>query len=82
MSLFPRSNVRAQHIRSVLFSVVFLVSLILPTLGMAPVKAMQATPPPPSPTGLGDSRELETFLNGVLSVQLADDHIPGRLSPS
>ena len=75
MSLFPRSNVRAQHIRSVLFSVVFLVSLILPTLGMAPVQARHSTPP--SPTGLSDPRELETFLNGVLSVQLADGHIPG-----
>lgn len=60
-----------------LLSVVLFVSLILPTLGMAPVLAMQATPPPPSPTGLSDPRELETFLNGVISVQLADDHIPG-----
>ena len=82
MSLFPRSNFRAQHIRSALFSVVFLVSLILPSLGMTPVLAMHSTPPPPSPTGLSDPHELETFLNGVLSVQLADDHIPGRLSPS
>jgi len=77
MSLFPRSNFRAQHIRSALFSVVFLVSLILPSLGMTPVLAMHSTPPPPSPTGLSDPHELETFLNGVLSVQLADDHIPG-----
>ena len=77
MSHFHRINVRVQHIGSALFSVVFLVSLLLPSLGMAPVQAMQATPPPPSPTGLSDPRELATFLNGVLSVQLADDHIPG-----
>src|SRR2546428_2353979 len=77
MSLFPRITFRAQHIRFALFSVVFLVSLLLPTLGMAPVQARHSTPPPPSPTGLSDPRELEAFLNGVLSVQLADDHIPG-----
>src|SRR6266581_1399756 len=77
MSHFHRSNVRAQHTGSALFSLVFLVSLILPTLLMAPVLAMHSTPPPPSPTGLSDPRELETFLNGVLSAQLRDDHIPG-----
>ncbi len=75
MSLFPRITFRAQHIRFALFSVVFLVSLLLSTLGMAPVQARHSTPP--SPTGLSDPRELETFLNGVLSVQLADGHIPG-----
>src|SRR6266516_7145739 len=74
MSLFPRITFRAQHIRFALFSVVFLVSLLLSTLGMAPVQARHSTPP--SPTGLSDPRELETFLNGVLSVQLADNHIP------
>jgi len=77
MSLFPRSNFRAQHTGSALFSLVFLVSLLLPSLGMAPVQARHSTPPPPSPTGLSDPRELETFLNCVLSVQLRDDHIPG-----
>ena len=77
MSLFHRMNFRGRHSGSALFSVVFLVTLILPTLGMAPVQAIPATPPPPSPTGLSDPRELETFLNGVISVQLADDHIPG-----
>src|SRR6266496_3722001 len=77
MSHFPRITFRAQHTDSALFSVVFLVSLILPTLLMAPVLAMHSTPPPPSPTGLSDPRELETFLNGVLSAQLRDDHIPG-----
>ncbi len=63
MSLFPRRNFREQHTGSALFSLVFLVTLILPTLGMAPVQAMQATPPPPSPTGLSDPGELETFLS-------------------
>ena len=53
------------------------MSLLLPTLLMAPVQARHSTPPPPSPTGLSDPRELETFLDGVLSLQLADDHIPG-----
>src|SRR6266581_6666124 len=77
MSLFPRSNFRAQHTGSALFSLVFLVSLLLPSLGMAPVQARHSTPPPPSPTGLSDPRELETFLNGVIRAQLRDDHIPG-----
>jgi CubicO group peptidase (beta-lactamase class C family) len=77
MSLFPRITFRAQHTGSALFSLVFLVSLILPTMGMAPVLAMQATPPPLSPTGLSDPRELENFLDRVISAQLRDDHIPG-----
>ncbi|GHO68266.1 FmtA-like protein [Ktedonobacter sp. SOSP1-52] len=29
------------------------------------------------PTSLGDPQELETFLNGVMTRQLADNHIPG-----
>jgi CubicO group peptidase (beta-lactamase class C family) len=77
MSHFHRMNVRAQHIRSALFSLVFLVSLLLPTLLTAPVQAMHATPPPPSATGLSDPRELGTFLDRLLSAQLRDDHIPG-----
>jgi len=77
MLLFHRMNFRAQHIGSVLFSVVFLVSLILPTIGMAKVEARHSSPPPPSPTGLSDPRELETFLDGVISEQLRDNHIPG-----
>ncbi len=77
MSLFHRRNFREQHTCSALLSIVFLVSLILPTIGMAPVLAMQSTPPPPSPSGLSDPRELETFLDGVISVQLTDNHIPG-----
>jgi len=77
MSLFHRRNFRAQYTGSALVSVVFLVSLCLSTLGMAKVEARQKTPPPPSPTGLSDPRELETFLDSVISVQLADDHIPG-----
>ncbi len=62
---------------SALFSLVFLVSLLLPTFLLAPVQARHSTPSPPSPTGLSDPRELETFLDGVISVQLLDDHIPG-----
>ncbi len=77
MSLFHHINFREQHICSALLSVVLLVSLILPTMRIAPVQAIQATPPPPSPTGLSDPRELETFLDGVISVQLTDNHIPG-----
>jgi hypothetical protein len=53
MSLFHRMNFLQQHTRSALFSVVLLVTLILHTLGMAPLLAMQATPPPPSPTFQG-----------------------------
>jgi CubicO group peptidase (beta-lactamase class C family) len=77
MSLLYRLHFRAQHIGSALVSLVLLVSLSLSTLGMAKVEARQKTPPPPSPTGLSDPREVETFLDGVLSVQLAEDHIPG-----
>src|SRR5215470_7359597 len=77
MSLFYRRHFRAQHIGSALVSMVIFVTLILPSLGMAKVEAMHSTSPPPSPSGLSDPHELETFLDGVLSVQLADDHIPG-----
>jgi CubicO group peptidase (beta-lactamase class C family) len=76
MPLCHRMNT-PQHTGSALVSVVFLVTLCLSTLGMAKVEARHSTPPPPSPTGLSDPREVETFLSGVLSVQLADDHIPG-----
>ena len=51
MSLLHRMNFRAQHIGSALFSVVFPVSLILPTLGMAPVLAMHSNHPHPLPPG-------------------------------
>ncbi len=74
MSLFHGTNFLKQYICSALISVVL---LIMSTTGVAPVLAMQATPPPPSPTGLSDPHELETFLDGVISVQLTDDHIPG-----
>ncbi len=60
-----------------LLSVVLLLSVLVPTMGWAPVLAMRATPPPPSPTGLSDPHELETFLDRVVSMQLADDHIAG-----
>jgi CubicO group peptidase (beta-lactamase class C family) len=38
---------------------------------------MQATPPPPSPTGINDPRELGAFLDRVISAQLREDHIAG-----
>jgi CubicO group peptidase (beta-lactamase class C family) len=60
-----------------LLSVVLLISVLVPTMGEAPVLAMHATPPPPSPTGLSDPHELETFLDRVIRMQLADDHIAG-----
>jgi CubicO group peptidase (beta-lactamase class C family) len=72
-------NFRAQHIGSALFTLVFLLSLGLSTLLTAPAQVMHATPPPPSPTALGNPGELASFLNGVLSVQLAENHIPGAM---
>src|SRR6266699_828920 len=73
-----RRNFREQHSGSALFSLVLLVSLLLQTLLMAPpVQARHSTPPPPTPSGLGDPRELEAFLDGVISAQLLVDHIPG-----
>src|SRR6266516_4218710 len=79
MSHVHRINFRAQHIGSALFFLVLLVSLILPTIGIVPVQARHSTPPPPSPTGLSDPRELETFLDRVISAQLREDHIPGAM---
>src|SRR6266700_1953767 len=73
-----RRNFRAQHSGSALFSLVLLVSLLLQTLLLAPpVQARHSTPPPPTPTGLSDPREVETFLDGVISKQMRVDHIPG-----
>jgi CubicO group peptidase (beta-lactamase class C family) len=53
------------------------IQLRMRTRLMAKVEARHSTPPPPSPTGLSDPRELETFLDGVISKQLQVDHIPG-----
>src|SRR6266567_6670072 len=73
-----RRHFRAQLSGSALFSLVLLESLLLQTLLMAPpVQARHSTPPSPTPSGLGDPRELETFLDGVLSKQLRANHIPG-----
>jgi CubicO group peptidase (beta-lactamase class C family) len=77
MSHIHRKNVRAQHIRAALFTLVLLLSLFMPTLLTAPAQAMHTTPPPPTPTGLSDPRELATFVNRIISAQLRDDHIPG-----
>ena len=72
-----RRHFRAQHSGAALFSLVLLVSLLLQAFSMAPVQARRSAPPPPAPTGLSDPRELETFLDGVISKQLRVDHIPG-----
>src|SRR6266516_596399 len=72
-----RRHFRAQHSGAALFSLVLLVSLLLQAFSMAPVQARRSAPPPPAPTGLSDPRELETFLDGVISKQWRVDHIPG-----
>ena len=78
MSHIHRRNFRAQHRGSALFSLVLLVSLLLQTLLLAPpVQASHSTPPLPTSSKLGDPREVETFLDGVLGKQLRVDHIPG-----
>jgi CubicO group peptidase (beta-lactamase class C family) len=77
MSHVHRRNFRAPHSSSALFSLVLLVSLILPTLLMTKVEVRHSTPPPPTPTGLGDPHELETFLDGVIGKLLRVNHIPG-----
>jgi CubicO group peptidase (beta-lactamase class C family) len=53
------------------------IQLRMRTRLMAKVEARHSTPPPPSPTGLSEPGELETFLDGVISTQLQVDHIPG-----
>jgi CubicO group peptidase (beta-lactamase class C family) len=77
MSLFPCLLSLERRMGAALLSVVLLISVLVPTVGGAPVLAMPAPPPPPSPTGLSDTGELETFLDYVISGQLADDHIAG-----
>jgi CubicO group peptidase (beta-lactamase class C family) len=72
-----RRHFRAQHSSSALFSLVLLVSLLLQPLLPEPGQARRSTPPPPTPSGLGDPRELETFLDGVIGKQMRVDHIPG-----
>lgn len=42
-----------------------------------PVQARRSAPPLPTPAALRDPRELETFLDGVISKQMREDHIPG-----
>src|SRR5256885_1517511 len=77
MSRFQCLPSLERRMGAALLCVVLLVSVLVPTMGAAPVLAMRATPPPPSPSGLSDPHELGTFLDRVVSMQLADDHIPG-----
>ena len=72
-----RRHFRAQHSGSALFSLALLVSLLLQMLLPEPGQARHSTPPPSTPSGLSDPRELETFLDGVISKQMRVDHIPG-----
>ncbi len=78
MSHIHRRNFRAQHSSSALFCLALLVSLLLQTLLLAPpVQARYSTPPSPTSSGLGDPREVEAFLDGVIGKQMRVDHIPG-----
>jgi CubicO group peptidase (beta-lactamase class C family) len=77
MSLLQCLPFLERRMGAALLFVVLLISVLVPTMGAAPVLAMHATPSPPSPTGLSDPHELETFLDRVISGQLADDHIAG-----
>src|SRR6266581_476640 len=77
MPLFQCLPSLERRMGAALLSVVLLISVLVPTMGGAPVLAMHATPPPPSPTGLSDPHELETFLDRVVSMQLADGHFAG-----
>ena len=51
--------------------------LTVAPLGTALAFATSTAPPPTTSAPLSDPHELETFLDGVLGVQLMDDHIPG-----
>jgi CubicO group peptidase (beta-lactamase class C family) len=77
MSLFQYLPSLERRTCAALLPVVLLISVLVSAMGGAPVRALRATPPPPSPTGLSDPHELETFLDRVISMQLADNHIPG-----
>ncbi len=71
-------NFRAQHSGSALFCLVLLVSLLLQALLLAPpMQARYSTPPSPTSSKLGDPREVEAFLDGVIGKEMQVDHIPG-----
>jgi hypothetical protein len=77
MSHIRRGNFRGQYRGSALFCLALLVSLLLQMLLMAKAEARHSILPPPTPSRLGDPRELETFLDGVIGEQMRVDHIPG-----
>jgi CubicO group peptidase (beta-lactamase class C family) len=69
---------RAWGRRPRLFSLAALVGLIvLQTPLTAPAQAKHSTLSLSSPAVLGDPRELETFLDGVIGKQMRVDHVPG-----
>jgi CubicO group peptidase (beta-lactamase class C family) len=61
-----------------LFSLVALVGFIVLQAPLTPpAQAKHSTLSPSSPAVLGDPRELETFLDGVIGKQMRVDHVPG-----
>lgn len=66
----------ARHARFVIGSLVLLSLCFGFSLALVPPGSAQAAERS-SPPSLGDPQELETFLDGVIPRQLADNHIPG-----
>ncbi|MBA2682520.1 MAG: serine hydrolase [Ktedonobacteraceae bacterium] len=67
----------ARHARFILGFLVLLSVWFGFSLSLVPPASAQAMERSSTPTPLGNPQELETFLDGVMSKQLADDHIPG-----
>ncbi len=77
MSLLHSSKILMRHICTIYAATLFTMLLLLSSLTLLPISSVHGAPVTPHPAVLNDPRELETFLDGVLTSQLKENHIPG-----
>lgn len=77
MSLPRSSKILVQHIHITCTSLFVVIILLILNSILLPTSTASAAHVALRPIALNDPRELETFLDGVLTSQLKENHIPG-----